>query len=412
MPEALDPTELLAGANPVAAYEIDPARLDSMISRVTATALPRRLTLWRAWQMRAGSALAAAAVVVTAVVISLGSAPQGLTVLALNGATPVAGAASQPLATSGLTFAAAQATVPSAATPAPKDLSAGRALATNTGSADVFQFVSIPAPSTALKRLAVDLGVLDAASSPTCPWRTVGTNATLSGQWSPASLCRSTAPSLAAPITWSFAMRNPTCPPSTSTTAGDTTSVCPSVQNVTLSGATARQLLTWSAPVLKRLVTHGLIVSGATLGAAITNRFDNTVYFPIEVNGATLANRYERFQFTSYGLLIHASGLLGRTSLVDSYPLISQAAGVSLLEGTHASSTKAINPGGPMIPAPSTTTTPSTQVVKAALFQYEQATLTNGSVVLVPQYLYLTNRGARYQVLALSPSYFTDRAAK
>jgi hypothetical protein len=95
MPELPDPTELLAAANPVAAYDVDPARLEQMITRATATPLHRRLSLLRTWQMRTGSAVAAAAVVVTAVVVSLSGAPQALTVLALNGATPVAGPASQ-----------------------------------------------------------------------------------------------------------------------------------------------------------------------------------------------------------------------------------------------------------------------------------------------------------------------------
>ncbi|MGD0055854.1 MAG: hypothetical protein ABSC34_10525 [Acidimicrobiales bacterium] len=404
----LDPTELLAGANPVATYEIDPARLDQMITRVTATPLPTRLSLLRTWQMRAGS-LAAAAALVTGLVISLGSSPQGLSVLALSASTPVAGNATPSPASTGLTFAAAKATVPSSVVVPPTNLGVGRTLATNAGRADVFKFVSIADPGAKLTRIAHDLGLLGGVTSPTCPWRTIGTNATLSGARSPSIGCASTGSTLAAPITWRFNMRNPVCPPTT-TPPATSTSRCPSVQNATGRGATTHQLVAWSSPLLARLSGEGLVVGGATWGTPIVNAFDDTIYYPLVVDDTTLANQYEEFQFTSYGLLIHASGLLGRTSLVDAYPLISQAAGVALIE--NPSPATSVNPGGPMIPATTSTTKPSNDVVKVATLEYELASLRSGGAVLVPQYVYLTSRGVRYQALALNPSFFTDRAGK
>ena len=112
-----------------------------------------------------------------------------------------------------------------------------------------------------------------------------------------------------------------------------------------------------------------------------------------------------RDRFTNYGLLIDASGLLGRASLVNDYPVISQRAGIPLLKAAPSLAGSGINPGGPMIPAPSTST--STQTVQSARLDYEITQLKDGAVVLVPQYVYVTGTGESLQVLALSPKYFT-----
>jgi hypothetical protein len=412
MTEPTDPTELLARANPVATYDIDPARLDSMITRVTATPLKSRFSLLRTWQMRAGSAVAAGAVVVTAVVVSLGGAPQGLSVLALNGATPVAGPTSHSaLSASGLTFSTAiKAAVPSSVT-SPAKLVAGPALSTKTGSAPVFRFEPATKTSGALKDLAIDLGVLDPTSRPSCPWGVTGTNASVTAYPIPTGVCAATSAATSLPITWSFSMKNSACPPPLS---GESTVVvpCPTVQNGAGSGAPTRKLLAWSSSLVKKLEAHGLLVSGLTPGTPNVERRTNSVDYPLEANGVTLANEFEEFQFTSYGLLIDASGLLGHVSLVSDYPVISPAAGIPVLKAAPSLTSTGINPGGPMIPAPSTSSTPTptpapTQTVQSATLNYEIAQLKDGAVVLVPQYVYVTHGGTTLQVLALSPKYFT-----
>jgi hypothetical protein len=93
MPDSLDPTELLAQANPITNYEIDSAHLTQMVNRVTSTPVPSRFPLLRTWQMKASSAVAGAALVATGVVIAVSGAPQSLTVLALPSNTPIAGPA-------------------------------------------------------------------------------------------------------------------------------------------------------------------------------------------------------------------------------------------------------------------------------------------------------------------------------
>jgi hypothetical protein len=403
MTEQPNPTELLAAANPVQTYDVDPTRLEQMITRVTATP-PSRLSLLRSWQMRAGSAVAAAAVVVTAVVVSLGGAPQGLTVLALNGATPVAGPALPTVASGGLTFSTAlKAAIPSTVASSTR-IVAGPSLTTSTGSAPVFRLAPATKISSALKDLAIDLGVLDATSRPSCPWGVTGTNASVTADPIPSGVCAATTTAVPWPIAWNYAIKDSTCPPPV---PGHSTVVvpCPSVQNAAGSGATQRQLLAWSSPYVKKLEARGLLVSGLSLGAPSVERPTNSVDYPLEANGVSLANEYEVFQFTNYGLLIDASGLLGRVSLVNDYPVISQAAGIPLLKAAPSLAGSGINPGGPMIPAP-TTSTP-TQTVRSARLDYELTQLKDGAVMLVPQYVYVTRQGTTLQVLALNPKYFT-----
>jgi hypothetical protein len=405
MPELPDPTELLAAANPVAAYDVDPARLEQMITRATATPLHRRLSLLRTWQMRTGSAVAAAAVVVTAVVVSLSGAPQALTVLALNGATPVAGPASQSTAiTRGVIDSTGfKAAVPSTVT-SPTKVVAGPALTTTTSSAPVFRLAPVTNTSDALKDLAIDLGVLDATSRPSCPWAVTGTNASVTTEPIPTGVCAATAAATTLPIAWTFTMMDSTCPPPV-VSPSTVVVPCPSVQHAAGSGATKRALLAWSSPFVKKLEARSLIVSGMSLGAPSVERLTNSVSYPLEANGVIIANESEEFQFTNYGLLIDASGLLGRASLVNDYPVISQRAGIPLLKAAPSLAGSGINPGGPMIPAPSTST--STQTVQSARLDYEITQLKDGAVVLVPQYVYVTGTGESLQVLALSPKYFT-----
>jgi hypothetical protein len=366
MTQLPDPTELLAGANPVSAYEIDPARLDAMITRVASQPAPSRLSLLRTWQLRTGSAVAAAAVLVTALVVSLSGAPQGLSVLALNGATPIAGSAAPSGVTYGLSFSAAKASTP-AAKPT-SNLVAGTQLSRAAGSAAVLRFTTEKDPSAQLKSIAIDLGALDASASATGAWRVNGTNAIVTARAAPVTSFNAASLVPAAPIAWAFSMRNSHCPASSS--GAYETVTCPTVQNAAGSGATSGQLVTWSKPYLQKLTTRGLFVDGLSVGRPTVDRFANTIDYPLEVAGAVVVNQYEQFQFTDYGLLIHASGLLGRTTLVNHYPLLSPAAGVTLLQGAALSG---INPGGPMIPAPSTTTTPSTQTARSVTLDYELA---------------------------------------
>ena len=99
MPDSIDPTELLAHAKPITNYEIDSAHLTQMVNRVTSTPVPVRFPLLRTWQMKAGSAVAGAALVATGVVVAISGAPQSLSVLALPSNTPIAGPAAHAPAT-------------------------------------------------------------------------------------------------------------------------------------------------------------------------------------------------------------------------------------------------------------------------------------------------------------------------
>jgi hypothetical protein len=147
-----------------------------------------------------------------------------------------------------------------------------------------------------------------------------------------------------------------------------------------------------------------------TLGAPTFSSDVNIIYYPLRTSSGVVTNLDEEFQFTDHGSLLFATGLLATISLDKKYPVLSEAGGASLLTTPTASTSGAVNPGGPMIPAPTTPVTSKktavTVTLQSATLTYELVGLTNGEDVLVPQYVYRASNGTTLQALALNPSYY------
>ena len=431
MPDAIDPTDLLAAANPITDYQIEPDRLEQMISRVTSAPLASRFSLLRTWRMKAGSAVAAAALVVTGVVVSLGGAPQGLTVLALAHGTSVAGAAQSSALTAGPTIY--ESTKAPTSHSSALNFVAGAGLTTGAPSKAVYSAFSVADPSASVLGVASALGISITSQSESCSYNSAGTNgasinaigknAEVVGTSFLDTKCQTTS---GTPITWTYSLKSSPCLKSATPTA--TENICQVGGKFVEHGASHFQLTTWSAPLVKSLIGRHLIPSGMTLGAPTFSSDVNIIYYPLRTSSGVVTNLDEEFQFTDHGSLLFATGLLATISLDKKYPVLSEAGGASLLTTPSASASGAVNPGGAMIPAPTTTTTvqinpggpmipaPSTPVtskktavtvtLQSATLTYELVGLTNGEDVLVPQYVYRASNGTTLQALALNPSYY------
>jgi hypothetical protein len=421
MPDSIDPTELLAHANPITTYEIDPARLTQMINRVTSTPVPSRFPLLRTWQMKAGSAVAGAALVATGVLVAISGAPQSLAVLALPSNTAIAGPVAHTPATLGpVVFESTQVpTVTGSAATAFRTYVAGPRLSTSGVSLRIYKVKWVKNPQTKVLRIAGALNVRDASpvlgvsSSPPDTWIAKGANALVVVAPYVGSSTRPTVSiSSPGPLTWTYNVAGP-CPQPSTLSLGVVPTSCPMASDFSDHNASHAELTSWSTPFATKLVTSDLVPGGMTLAPPRFTGTNNIVYYPLRTSNAVTTNQYLEFQFSNQGKLIYATGLLGSVSPGKNYPVIAEADGAGLLSNPSLSG---INPGGPMIPAPSKKVSGSGVAValtlKSATLTYELVSLTNGSAVLVPQYTYAASDGTALQVLALNPSYYRINTAK
>jgi hypothetical protein len=411
MPESIDPTELLAQANPITNYEIDSAHLTQMVNRVISTPVRSRFPLLRTWQMKAGSAIAGAALVATGVVIAISGSPATLGVLALPANTPVAGPALHAPATlSPTVFAATQVPVTGSGAQIIRTYVASSRLSTSAVSLAVYKIAAVKNPHATVLRIARVLGVRDASpvqppSSASSTFIAKGSNAMVEaslfvGSTAPSKVTVSTT----GPMTWTYNLSGP-CPQSSTLSLGATGTSCALASVFRDHNASHAQLISWSTPFATKLVTSDLIPNRMTLASPQFTGTGNIVYYPLRTSSIVASNQYEEFQFSNKGALIYATGLLGELSAGHNYPVISEAAGAGVLSNP---SLNGINPGGPMIPAPTrkNANSPAALTLKSAQLNYELVWLTNGSAVLVPQYTYAASDGSSLQVLAVDPSYY------
>lgn len=419
MPESIDPTELLAQANPITSYEIDPAHLTQMVNRVISTPMPSRFPLLRTWQMKAGSAVAGAALVATGVIVAISGAPQSLTVLALPSNTAVAGPAEHAPATlAPVAFESTQApTASGTAAKTTRTYVAGPRLSTSEMSLAIFTVASVKSPQNKVLRIAEALNVrhaspvLGPSSNATGTWIAKGTNALVVTAPFARSSTHSTAViSSPGPLTWTYNVSGP-CPQPSTLSPSVTATSCAMASDFSDHHASHSQLISWSTPFATKLVTGDLIPAGMTLASPRFTGTDNIVYYPLRTSNAVATNQFEEFQFSNEGRLIYATGLLGSIAPGNNYPVITEAAGAGVLSNP---SLNGVNPGGPMIPAPSKKVSGSgiALTLNSAKLNYELVRLNNGSAVLVPQYTYAASDGTSLQVLALNPSYYRIKAAK
>jgi hypothetical protein len=425
MPDSPDPIELLANAKPVSTYDIEPSRLDEMITRVT-SAPAARFPLLRTWQMRAGSALAAAVVAVAAVLVSLGGGP-GLTVLTLGSAATISGPATHaPVTPSPTSFATAQAPVRAGAQEKSTFIGGPR-LATSASPLAVYRVLPVPDPSASLSNVAAALGVHHVTLNAQCTYgatgtsvlgaNAVGTTAVVTEAPLRASGCSGSLSTATGPLTWTYNLKNSECQRPSSLSSN--TSVCAlSPASSQQRTASPQQLRRWSSRLVTSLRRYDVVPHGMTLGGPSFASGANTVVYPLVTSSGVISNQYEEFQFTIAGSLEYATGLLASTTLDNTYPALSEAGGVALL--THSSGSS-VNPGGPMIPAATTTVTvtspgfeasPKVVTLTSATLSYQLLWLEDGTAVLLPQYIYRASNGVDEQVLALSPTSYRVGAAK
>jgi hypothetical protein len=426
MTEPLDPTELLVAATPVTTYELDPSSLDAMIARASSVPLKNRFSLLRTWQMRAGSAVAAAALVVTGVVVSLGGAPQGLTVFALSNASSVAGPVHQNVSLAPSAFAAQLPSAPST------KFVVGPRLPTSPATLAVFKVVSVTNPVASVAGIASALGsknvtVTKCGAKTPGEWNALGTLGVVGASPYEYGLCHASFVASDAPLTWTYNVKGTKCPQPSTLAIGVFYSACRVPTSFNDHAASMSQLVAWSAPLVRSLVAHQLIPAGMSTTPATFATNANIVYYPLATANGVVTNQFEEFQFSDAGSLIYATGPLATVSLESTYPVISPTAGVALLEPApkvspkgvnpggpmQSATTTTINPGGPMIPATTTTTLAAPSVtLKTARLGYELLFLANGSAIFVPQYIYAVNRGVDQRVLALNPSYYRIQTSK
>lgn len=441
MPDSPDPTELLASAKPDVAYEIEPSRLDEMITRVSSAPVSR-FPLLRTWQMRAGSALAAAVVAVAAVLVSIGGGP-ALTVLTLGSAASIAGPVTHASITpSPTSFATTQVPVRAGASEN-STFVGGPRLATSAPSLAVYRVLSVLDPSTSLSNVADALGVRHAKLNAECTYgatgtpmlgaNAIGTNAVVTEAPYRAGGCSKGANGASGPLTWTYNLKGSKCPRPSS--LSNSMSACTLAPTASQQRVASRQQLTlWSSRLVASLRRHGVVPAGMTLGGPSFTNGTNIVLYPLLTSGGQASDQYEAFQFSIAGSLVYATGMLASTTLVTTYPALSQAGGVALLHASGSGvnpggpmipapgTTTTVNPGGPMVPAPTTTTstvtssgnTPLSKVVTltSATLSYQLLWLEDGSAVFVPQYIYRASNGVNEQVLALNPNYYRVEAPK
>jgi hypothetical protein len=385
MTEYFQATELLRAANPATNFDIDHERLDQIINRVVSMQVFTRRSTFRAWKMKSASAVAGAAVVITAVVVSLGGGTPGLPSLALSATSRTAVYAAH----GSLEKSAGSHPPPSGATfPTVGSYTfiAGSGLSLATSLAPVYAISEPADASSALMSVASALGVTNPVLSGTssCQETATGNNANVYSQ------CGLVA---AAPTSWYYNVDLPACQGLITNAAGLSVP-CVVGWGFTDSSATPGRLTQWSAPLVQALAP-----SGVTLGNPTFN--DNVITYPCEINGVPITGCSEMFQYNNGGKLIYATGTTGPVgpfTQLGVYPLISPLSGVSVMNES----------------VPSVTTSQSSFVVtlKSSVLTYAMESLTNGTTVLVPQYTYTGSDNASYSALALDPSYFTTSSSK
>lgn len=386
MTEHCHATELLRAANPATNFEIDDEHLDQIINRVVAIQVPTRRSMLRTWKMKSASAVAAAAVVITAVVVSLGEGTPALPALALSATSRTAVSAAHGSVYGGTV------SHPPLKAPTPifgsYTFIAGSGLSSATSSAPVYTFGEPADPSSALMSVANALGVTNPVLSGTssCQKIATGNNAKVYSQCGLVGV---------APTTWYYNVDLPACQGLITNAAGLSVP-CAVGWGFTDSSATPSQLTQWSTPLVQALAP-----SGVTLGNPTFNDNVNIVTYSCEINGVPITGCSEMFQYDNGGKLIYATGTTGPVgpfTQLGIYPLISPLAGVSEMSGSVSSTTS------PQSPIVVTLTSP--------VLTYAMELLTNGTTVLVPQYTYAGSDNASYTALALDPSYFTTSLSK
>lgn len=383
MTERTDPGEMLRAANPVDSYSMNASDLDEMVRHITASPVAlRHEGRVRRRHARTASIGAGFAVVVAGVTaaLTLGGG-QGLQVLSLR---------TVHLSSSGETASgvvhgfSGRGGTHDPVSPVP--FVAGPELSNATSSAPVYSYSQPSDPTGELSLVASTLGVMSPVTQPDPDGCGIEVADDASMVFSNCSK----------PAQWTYNLRLPACHGLMKNTAGVLVP-CPVAEGFTGSGATQEQLQAWSSSDASLLLPSGLTLGGASYGR-------NYVSYPCEFDGVLIIGCAENFQYTNAGDLLYASGPLDPESPIASigaYPLISPVQGVAQIN--QSASTPVSHGPGPVTLATVTLTT--------STVQYATATLTNGTTVLLPAFMYSGSDGGNYSTDAVAPSYLIGAAS-
>ncbi len=409
------PEERLSALDPMAQASYAPVDLNATLRRVTAVPLVTKVGLARGLRLRIGSAASAAALATVGGIFALSGAATSLPVLSL-GASHSLGAATNDKASPSSTF------MPAMRIWGHWVFVAGPDLSTASGSAPTY-ILSAPSDLTGSSQsiAAVFHVTGDPSQDPaTNGYWSIGDNQQLSF-WTGNGV-----------LSWSFSSANGATAVSSDPGTTVPTDTAPVVDQNVPDNAT---LDSWAQSYLDALGLTGQVSNTqySSHTDPTTGVVQATVSYDWTPNGVDTQQNIS-FTFDGTGALQWANGVSGSLSDGGSYPTLSEAAGVAALQSQQDSFQ-----GGPIVdPVPgtvvpdttnsgsstgsapsssgSTDTTGSTDVttttepihtvtLDTATIQYSTYTLTDGTVMLLPQYSYTGDDGSTWNVLALDPAY-------
>lgn len=426
----MDPLARLRAVDPAAGVTYEHPDVSAMLARVTARPRVERVSFARGFRLRMASAAAAAALVSVGGIVALEAAPSSIPVLALSATSNVHGPGS-PEPTSFASGAQSSSEIPMI--PADVMFVAGPDLSSQTESAPSYSLTPAGDFGALSQQVATAFGVSGAPSSQPAAnsYWTVGNpagdylsfwtdSAELNWQYTNASEAGNATPD--------------GTPPSSSTTVPTNQAAALATDNADLAAA---ESLLAETGVSGPFGTPEFSQSDGGTGISWT-----TVTLPWDVGGPGAGFQFD-VTYDSTGTVIAADGVDVSVATGQSYPLISQVAGVAALNaqetdlfGSGTTTTTAgptqpgadVNPGGPMVPATTTTTAPSSGsdgspsgdgstsspasgrtprvvTLTAASIQYAEYALSDGSEVLLPEWSYTGDDGSQWSVLAVDPAY-------
>jgi hypothetical protein len=385
MTERTDLGALLGAANPLDSYAMSSSDLDEMVRRVIAGPVrPRHEGRIRRRHVRTASIVVAFALTVMGVVVgvTLGSGHE-LQALSLKSVQLSFSSKSASIVVHGYLGHKGPRDNP---TPPGITFVAGPALSAGTTLAPVYSYGHLSDPTSALTLVANMLGIVNPVTRPGndgCGTEVGGHSALV---WSNCS----------EPVGWTYNIRLPACKGLMKDSAGLLVP-CPVAWGFTESGATQDELAAWSASDAASVLPTGL-----TLGLASYGR--NSVSYPCEFDGVAIIGCTENFQYSDAGELLYASGPLDPVSpitSVGSYPLISPVQGVAQMNQSAA----------PLFSHGSGPISPSSVTLSTSTVVYATATLTDGTTVLLPAFLYLGSDGGHYSTDAVAPALLSEGAS-
>lgn len=405
--------ERLAASDPAGASSYAPANFDAMLSRVIATPWRAQDSIWRTFKLRVGGSALAAGLVTGLGVALLGSAGPGLSVLDLASAPAAQGA--NPTAAAPLHFGTAMVRYVN------YQFTGTSALSDQSTSLPVYDLASPSDGAATLSRVSSVLGV-DFSTPMTTDG---GSTFSAAGPHYSGSLSQS-----AGLDTWTVTATSPF----TGEPAGPSAAVEPTA-------------LAW-AQALTGSAVGSPVVSSVAAPPGAGSSPETIVVVPITVGGATTSLEFS-FIFASQGELVGADGYAFTDSPSGTYPVISPAAGVGditnqlgladvlglntnaggvLATGSSGAPGSAmtpvtslpttapvVSPGSPPVTVPSgsssTTTVPPTAVkLTSVSTTYVPVTLADGTVMLLPIYVYsgtvvASGSSVTFSVLPIEPGY-------